>query len=50
VWWYKLIVRENVFDCLRREVREETGLKVTKIYGEAESEAVRGMMLTTNDR
>ena len=25
---------ENIFDALRREVREETGLKVTKIYEE----------------
>lgn len=25
---------ENIFDALRREVKEETGLNVTKIYGE----------------
>ena len=25
---------ENVFDCLRREIREETGLKLTEIEGE----------------
>ncbi len=28
---------ENVFDCLRREVWEETGLKVTNIKGEEEA-------------
>lgn len=28
---------ENIFDCIRREVMEETGLKVTKIQGEKES-------------
>lgn len=28
---------ENVFDCLRREVWEETGLKVTNIKGEKEA-------------
>lgn len=29
---------ENIFEALRREVWEETGLKITKICGEAESE------------
>lgn len=29
---------ENIFEALRREVREETGLQITKIYGEEESE------------
>lgn len=29
---------ENIFDCLRREVREETGLDIVEIEGEAESE------------
>jgi ADP-ribose pyrophosphatase len=28
---------ENIFDCLRREIREETGLEVTYIEGENES-------------
>lgn len=25
---------ENIFDCLRREVKEETGLEVVKVHGE----------------
>lgn len=25
---------ENIFDCLKREIKEETGLEVVKIYGE----------------
>lgn len=28
---------ENVYDCLRREIKEETGLEVTEIAGETES-------------
>lgn len=28
---------ENIFDCLRREIWEETGLKVTNITGENET-------------
>ena len=28
---------ENIFDCLRREILEETGLKVTRIKGEDEA-------------
>lgn len=28
---------ENIFDALRREVKEETGLNITKIYGENET-------------
>lgn len=28
---------ENIFDCLRREISEETGLKVTNIKGENEA-------------
>lgn len=28
---------ENIFDCLRREIWEETGLKVTNIKGESEA-------------
>lgn len=33
---------ENVFDCLRREVMEETGLNVTFIEGESESTFFEG--------
>lgn len=29
---------ENIFDCLRREIKEETGLDITEIEGEAESQ------------
>ncbi len=32
---------ENIFDCLRREILEETGYKVQKIFGEAESIIVK---------
>ena len=32
---------EDIFSALRREVREETGLQVTKIYGEAEAVTVQ---------
>lgn len=28
---------ENIFDCLRREIKEETGLTVTEIIGENDS-------------
>lgn len=28
---------ENIFDCLRREVKEETGLDIIKIFGEEET-------------
>lgn len=28
---------ENIYDCLRREIKEETGLEVVEIYGEASS-------------
>jgi 8-oxo-dGTP pyrophosphatase MutT (NUDIX family) len=38
----KMRAGESVFSCLRREVKEETGLDVTWIEGEAESE------ITTN--
>jgi ADP-ribose pyrophosphatase len=31
---------ENIFDCLRREIWEETGLKVIEIEGERDSEIV----------
>ncbi|HYH01796.1 MAG TPA: NUDIX domain-containing protein [Bacillota bacterium] len=33
----KIRAFESVFDCLRREVREETGLRVVKIWGETEA-------------
>ncbi len=33
----KLREYENIFDCIRREVMEETGLTVTKIRGEEKS-------------
>ncbi|MGE5576286.1 MAG: NUDIX hydrolase [Syntrophothermus sp.] len=32
---------ENIFDCLRREIWEETGLEVTEIYGEAEAKLIQ---------
>ncbi|HWQ08474.1 MAG TPA: NUDIX domain-containing protein [Holophaga sp.] len=32
---------ENIFDCLRREIREETGLEVTWIQGEEDAVRVR---------
>lgn len=32
---------ENIYDCLRREIQEETGLAVTWIQGEAEGVRVR---------
>jgi len=32
---------ENIYDCLRREVQEETGLEVVEISGENESELIR---------
>ena len=31
---------ENIFDCLRREIKEETGLDVVEIDGERESEVI----------
>ncbi len=31
---------ENIFDCLRREIKEETGLDIIEIKGEKESEFV----------
>ena len=31
---------ENIFDCLRREIREETGLILTNIKGEEDAENV----------
>lgn len=33
----KIRAYENIFDCLRREIYEETGLEVQKILGEEES-------------
>lgn len=32
---------ENIFDCLRREILEETGLKVTEIMGEKDNVIVK---------
>ncbi len=32
---------ENIFDCLRREIWEETDLEVTEIYGEAEAKLIQ---------
>lgn len=32
---------ENIFDCLRREIKEETGLDVVEILGEKEAEIIR---------
>lgn len=32
---------ENIYDCLRREIREETGCAVTRIHGEDEAVRVR---------
>lgn len=29
---------ENIYDCLRREIKEETGLMITEIEGEKEAE------------
>lgn len=34
----KLRAFENIYDCLRREIKEETGLDVVKIEGEDESQ------------
>lgn len=31
---------ENIFDCLRREIKEETGLDTVEIYGENECEII----------
>jgi ADP-ribose pyrophosphatase len=33
----KIRAFENIYDCLRREIREETGLEVTEIEGEDEA-------------
>jgi len=32
----KIRAFESIFDCLRREIKEETGLEIIKIYGEEE--------------
>lgn len=31
---------ENIYDCLRREVKEETGLEIIKIHGEEDSNII----------
>ncbi len=33
----KIRAFESIYDCLRREIKEETGLDVTRIHGESES-------------
>lgn len=38
----KIRAGENIFDCLRREVKEETGLILDEIQGEQESEHIIG--------
>lgn len=43
----KIRVYENIFDALRREVWEETGLRVTTVYGEGACDAFRGAGGTT---
>lgn len=36
----KIRAFENIYECLRREIKEETGFDVIRIHGEAESVAV----------
>lgn len=31
---------ESIFDCLRREIREETGLEIIEIYGESDCKII----------
>jgi ADP-ribose pyrophosphatase len=37
----KIRAFENIYDCLRREIKEETGFDVTWIQGESESVSVK---------
>jgi len=36
----KIRAFENIYDCLKREIKEETGLEVVKIEGQDESEII----------
>lgn len=38
----KVRAYENVYDCLRREVKEETGLNIDNIQGESDSTILEG--------